>query len=152
MLGGKSFHGGFIGQKSMHKYHPAEGIIHVGRVPFLIKIILFASSLLLLLPSSIIKKKESLNRYRSKRGCDPLPRFSRCYPWKLSFIRSVDGVERGIARSREITTLRKKRQAFRARRNCFYAGLAWQTSLLARTSIWGTTTPRNQRVVSMFAL
>lgn len=66
----------------MHKYHPAEGIIHVGRVPFLIKIILFASSLLLLLPSSIIKKKESLNRYRSKRGCDPLPRFFSLLPVK----------------------------------------------------------------------
>lgn len=84
----------------MHKYHPSKGIIHVGCVSFLIKIILSLCLLASRLPWSIIKKKstivksvEQISFKTWQRGRDPLLRFFSLLPWKLSFIRSVEGVE-----------------------------------------------------------
>lgn len=91
---------------------------------------LSSSFLLAFFHRSLHKKKKRKNRrslnplngYRSRLRSPP-PIFLVATPVKAQlYSMSVDGVEGGgIARNREITTLRKKRQAFRARRNCFYS-------------------------------
>lgn len=67
--------------------------------------------------STIVKSVERI----SFEAAIPSPDLSRRYSRESSALFDVCGRSGGIARNREITTLRKKRQAFRARRNCFYS-------------------------------